>query len=860
MSLRASLSRAFLPSFFALLLSGAAQAAGPAPFDLVGPTLDMVVTRGKTILPASEVPNLAEGDRIWVKPEFPTSQSANYLLVIAFLAGSTNPPPESWFFPCKTWTGKCAKEGLTVTVPKGAQQALVFLAPETNGDLKGIIAAVRGKPGSFVRATQDLNQATLDRSRLNRYLDAIRTLNQGDPAVLKQTAPLLARSLAISVDEKCLDKIPQLQAACLTQGQEALILNDVHSTTLAQALTSGPAADLVMAASSTPELGYGVYSPYIASVLDMVRIFDSFSTAQYSYIPALTSHKGDKLELTLNTPPSFSNPKSVMVVALPAIEKPQLPPLHAVNPSDIYCASRNDLVLPVQGAPLAFSTNYAHDIVLAVSGKDGKTYRLPARADAAEGGYVVNTAALQSVNLGDTVRASLQGYWGFEPYTGPGFSLRNAKANAWSLAQGDQDALVVGRPDTIHLRTDAVSCVDNIMLRDPAGKELKAEWKAVKPGEVEVKLPLTDAQPGAMTLLIGQYGVSQPHTIPIQVFSSAGRLDSFVLHAGDAQGVLKGSRLDEVASLAIGPVVFTPGELSAQGSNDALVMIAQDASASAALKPDRDIAARVTLKDGRVSKVNATVDVPRPSVTMIGKSVRPSQSSTESNIQLADQDVLPQDARLTFSVRAQTPASFGRDQAIEVATEDEGFSTSLSISNGGIRLENSKVALATLDPAKAFGFSAFGPLKFRAVAGGVAGDWQPLATLVRLPALRELKCPEDVARACRLSGNDLFLIEAISGSPQFDKPVQVSHGYPGSSLPVPHPTAGKLYVKLRDDPSVINSATLTVQPLPPTPEELEAAAAKQAAAQAQQQAQSQPPAPAPNAEAPTPPAPAAAQP
>src|SRR3546814_3993212 len=113
-----------------------------------------------------------------------------------------------------------------------------------------------------------------------------------------------------------------------------------------------------MSASVTPELGYGVYSPYIASVLDIVRIFDSFSTAQYQYIPALSSHRGNKLALTLNTPPSFYNPKSVMVVALPAVEKPRLPPLHAVNPTDIYCASRDDLVLPVEGAPLAFSTEY----------------------------------------------------------------------------------------------------------------------------------------------------------------------------------------------------------------------------------------------------------------------------------------------------------------------------------------------------------------------------------------------------------------------------------------------------------------------------------------------------------------------
>jgi len=33
------------------------------------------------------------------------------------------------------------------------------------------------------------------------------------------------------------------------------------------------------------------------------------------------------------------------------------------------------------------------------------------------------------------------------------------------------------------------------MLKDPAGKELKADWKTVKPNELEVKLPLQEAKP-----------------------------------------------------------------------------------------------------------------------------------------------------------------------------------------------------------------------------------------------------------------------------------------------------------------------------------------------------------------------------
>ena len=160
---------------------------------------------------------------------------------------------------------------------------------------KRLMGAVRGRPGAFVRTSQDLNQAALDRSRLEHYLSAIRALNDAEPAKLAQAAPLLARSLAIKVDEKCLDRIPELQAPCLMMGQESLILNDGHSTSIVEALTSGPGSDLAMEASYTPQLSYGYYSPYIASVLDIARLMDSFHTAQYQYIPALASAHGDRL-------------------------------------------------------------------------------------------------------------------------------------------------------------------------------------------------------------------------------------------------------------------------------------------------------------------------------------------------------------------------------------------------------------------------------------------------------------------------------------------------------------------------------------------------------------------------------------
>jgi hypothetical protein len=501
--------------------------------------------------------------------------------------------------------------------------------------------------------------------------------------------------------------------------------------------------------------------------------------------------------------------------------------LHAVNPKEIYCAGKTALVLPVDGAPLVFSTRYAHDLTLSLTAKDGKSIDLPAAADAAQGGYVVDTSPLHAASLGDSVHATLQGFWGFERYHGPGFLLMNAHAKNWELAAGDEDALVVGRQDTVHLRADSVSCVDGIILKDSAGKELKADWKMVKPNELEVKLPLQGAAPGAMTMLVTEFGVSQQQPISIRTFSEAGHFDEFTIHAGDVQGLLKGSRLDEVARLSIKNISFVPGDLSTRNGNDELPMVAEDPQAAPSLKQEHGVAAKVTLKDGRVLPLLASVDAPRPRVTLIGKSVQSSPSSKDSNIQLADPGELPQDATLTFALRTQWPAVFARDETVDVATSDESSLTVLSFTNGGITLENTQVAMATLNPAKSFGSSAFGPLQYRVVAKGIAGDWQPLGNLVRLPVLKDLSCPSTPELACKLSGSNLFLVDSVANDSAFAHPVQVPDGFLGSALPVPHPTGGPLYVRLRDDPSVANPTTLETQLLPPTPHELERANTRQ---------------------------------
>ncbi|HVT97667.1 MAG TPA: hypothetical protein VHE33_09180 [Acidobacteriaceae bacterium] len=792
--------------------------ADPAPFDLVGPKLEVKVTRAGKSLPIAEVPNLMAGDHLWIKADLPKAQSAHYLMVAAFLRGSTNPPPENWFFKQETWDKK-AKEGLTVTVPEGAQQVLIFFAPETGGDFKTLMGAVRGRPGSFVRASQDLNQAMLDRSRLDTYLAAVHRLDAADPSKLKDAAPLLARSLGMKIDDKCLDRMPGLQAACLTQGQDALILSDGHSESIVEAMSSGPASDLAMQLAYTPQASYGFYSPYIGSVIDIARILETFHTAQFQYIPALATQQGEHIALLLNTPPSFHNPKSVLVTALPAVQAAQPPPLHPVDSKQNYCAQKNSLVLAVDGAPLVFSTGYAHEMTLRLKKKDGKFVDESVQPDAMKGGLELEAKDLSAGDFPNTIDASLHGYWGFEKYDGPTFRMENTHAQHWELAAADREALIVGREDTIHLSADDASCVDTILVKDSAGKELKADWKATSWDQLEVKLPLKEAHPGALQLEVKQFGTVTAQTIALRAYAEAGHLDSFTLHAGDARGILKGSGLDGVAKLAVNGVAFAPGKADSSMGSDQLPMIAKDVQEAENLKQGSSLKAQVTLTDGRTMTIPVMVGAPRPGVQLIGKSVQTSATSAGSNIQLANQDELPQDAKLRFSVRAQSPASFGRSEKIEVATEDEAFSTTLSLDNGGMTLETSKVALATLDPDKAFGASAFGPLKFRVVEDSTAGDWQPLATLVRLPELHDLKCPPGDDQQCRLSGSNLFLVDSVASDPEFAHPIQVPDGFPGYVLPVPHPEGGQLYLKLRDDPSVVNQVTLAAEKLPPPPGE-----------------------------------------
>lgn len=790
-------------ALFPALFPALARAGDVAAFDLIGPPVEVTVTRAGRTLPIAEVPNLQGGDRVWIHPSLPDDQRARYLMVVAFLRGATNPPPNAWFTRTETWGKTMRAEGIVVTVPKGAQQALIFLAPQTGGDFATLRSAVQGKPGAFVRAAQDLQLASLNRARLEKYLAAIRESDEHDPKALHERALTLARSLNIKIDEQCFARPVLQQASCLMQNSDQLVLDDGHGQSMVSALTEGAGSDLLGAISTTKVAGGGAYSPYVGVVVDLARLMENLHTAKYQYISALALPQGDQLHLRLNYPPSFHKPQSVIVIGLPVVQPTLLPVMQPTPRDAVNCAQNAKMVLGAEGVPLVFSSELAHNLTLHLENKDGRSVEIPVVANALLGGFVP-TAPIPTLDwLPLSFSGKVHGQWGFENFEGPAYKLQRSDISVqWLIPDGDKTASIAGHDKTLHLHSENSVCVEQINFRGATGEVKKTAWKATD-NNLEVSLPLEHSPAGESALLVKQFSVALPSELPLRIYEEACRLNVFQVHSGDAQGLLKGTCLDRVVSLEAAGVrwsgPFAPSKQELQLTAEELEKIN--------LHDKQPLIAHVSLKDGRVLDVPATVLPTRPKLVLLSKVVEP----TTSPIHLANQDDMPVDARLHFRLKSEQPGTFGAAEKVEVASADGFYHTELSLTNGGLVRQNTHTLIGTLEIAKSFGASSFGALRFRPVSGeGYQGDWQPLATLVRLPELTDLHCSAKKDEPCLLSGSNLFLIEAVAPDAGFQHATVVSENTMDAKIEVPRPKGKLLYLKLRDDPSDIHTLEMPV--------------------------------------------------
>ena len=175
----------------------------------------------------------------------------------------------------------------------------------------------------------------------------------------------------------------------------------------------------------------------------------------------------------------------------------------------------------------------------------------------------------------------------------------------------------------------------------------------------------------------------------------------------------------------------------------------------------------------------------------------------------AKDDILLE-GKFTFVV--QTKDAFPRAQTIEVATVDGSVRTVLSLATNNLVLQDDHTAVATLEPLKAFGQSAFGKLQIRPVAAdGTPGNWTPLGVLVRAPQITAIHCTTAEAPTCTIDGGNLFFAQSFAAAKDFSNPTDVPTGFAENNFAVPTPSDGTtLYLKLRDDPSAVATITLPI--------------------------------------------------
>jgi len=790
---RAAASALALASMAAVLPTGGARAAD-SRFELIGPDIKVMVTRNGQDLPISSVPSLAEGDTLRISAALPGDQGAHLMVVSAFLRGATNPPPREWIGVARTWKDKASEHSLNLTVPKGARQMVVLIVPETSGAQGTLVDAVRGKPGEFVRASQDLNQASLDHARLIAFINAINGDNATHPEDLQRMAPTLARSLSIKLNEECLTKVVDQQASCLVEDRDTLVLSDIHTNSLTDTLTGAPTT-LALSLSTTQQGGAGLYSPYIGVVRDLAKLFGAFSNPQFNYLPTLSELKGETASLKLNSAPSFNKPKSVMVMAMPAIGADSPPQLRNPTKGPI-CAPGNALVLPVEGAPLVFATRFAHDMAVKVTAPDGSTREYPLAPRADLGGYAVVADALPP---GATLTMHMHGRWGFDTFDGPDYVVQRPDGGAWSRAANATGPLVAGRDNEVILEGAAPGCVDDVSLRignSATGRSVT--YRAVDATHLAVTVPLAEGETGEVRLDIHQQSLGAPANVTLRARAESSRIDSVDIRAGDSEAMITGQRLEQVVALTLGDVEFRPDGLVRDGRIDRLHL----ATSGNTRAGDAGTAAKALIKldDGRTQTVSIKIGPARPRIDLISRTVNaaPVPPGTRA-LRFASDDLLPEDAELVFSVRAGANTVLGSGDAIEVAPAG---------SQSGLRLTTAKGLMAT-DPtvlvatmrASDLPPASFGPLRYRLVkADGQLGAWQPLATLARLPRITGFACDSGGSLPCTLTGRNLFLLDAVGADGDFTRAASVQPGFTGSSLKVPRPADGALHLRLRDAP------------------------------------------------------------
>ncbi|WP_052200181.1 hypothetical protein [Terriglobus sp. TAA 43] len=759
-------------------------------FDIQGPTIFVSVTRNGVTLPIAEVPDLLPNDHLKVRADLPSTQSNRLLLVVAFLRSATNEPPDDWFTRIETWRPE-GQRPTDISVPAGAQRAVMFLAPAREGDFDTLRSVVQKNPGVFSHAADTLFKASLQQQRIESYLAGMRTVAQEDDKVIAARSAKLASALVLKPNADCFKQPVDDQVDCLTQTSAPMLLDSGSEQTISAAISTGASSDFINEASQNDG---GAYSAYVGTIIDLVHLLGQLHTAQYRYIPAITLPQGASLHTRLNTAPSFSNPLSVIGIALPPIQPSRLPDLHLSTPRQAFCLRNPEMVLPLRGSTIFYSTEFAHDLLLDFGSKV-----LPITADVLSGGLIRDPARpatgvspLTASADAPFIRARLRGRWGFDEFDGPELLFQRSEGVGWKIMNGP---FVAGQTFPQQLTANATACLHNVFLRQPDGTTDEVPFTISDDGSINLSVPVRDRTAGKYLLQLSQYGSVAPVALPFAEHATEGGGVKLASLSKDGRSVfMTGKELDQIAAVSAAGQSLTAASTITQ--NDAAFSLPPQRKASVG-----DVLL-VTYRDGRSQKISLSAEDAAAVLHVLSFQPSVENPPGELAVELLTAGAIPLHSTLHFVVSSDGVVA--PTDRIEIATVNGEADAVLSFQQPepALVLEDAHTIVGGIDLDRKLGESAFGTLQIRMVrASGEKGAWVEFGTLVRRPHLSSVHC--DV-KGCVLHGSEIFLMQEISATESFQGAVQVPRTAVEDNFSF---TAEKthvktLYCRLRDNPTI----------------------------------------------------------
>lgn len=725
-----------------------------------------VVRKGKR-LPLFQVPVLRFQDQLEISLSGeafdPRVTQADWTLIVVFLP-RTVAPTERGVVELRLKRKGETMVAAPFTAPYDAIP-MFFLVPDTGGRRK-ILTDLSAHLEAFRSICLKLSDLTEQRAHADRFLAGLDTIRKDQsPASYDATVLNFLKAYGGQVSQDFQVFLARNNASNLEKFQ--FLTQEFTRTNLRSPSGSGDGSVSLQGQSVSGPLRPA--SAYVAIAFDLVQIFQNLWPGhQFQYVPALArdfegSHAqlwyGDWIHTTGDVRGALVfSPCRWADADLPAFTF-DLPaggsPLQPFGRLQIHPGTKSNL-------PFAL---YGHGWELVLEGPKGVPLApLPLTPSPDRQAFVIMPGpaqdALRQRNL-LTVRARIEGAWGFESVATPPMDLPGGLDPTWVPTPEERAHFMLGQGCAFRVPAPWAACVGRVIFHPAGGalSSLEAELKPQPDGSRLATFKTLEGTAGPGTLDFTLSGASQPALrVPLALLPPLPVVDHVEVHQGENTLRVVGSHLREARACVLGGILFAPGQRTPEGWTFLNAQKAILGEAGDLLQGE------LRLGDDRVLPLkDVPLLPPRPQIGIV--QVIPEHPAKGLPLR-ADRPLIPPDEPVLISVLPGRKGTypFGRKPQMLFRSSEDPSATfplpakQLRMVGRGQRL------LASLRLSDLFGASAAGHLEIQvADAKAGASAWVPLQPLfLELPDVKAVHLDE---AGTHLEGPALETIEAVATSP-----------------------------------------------------------------------------------------------